>query len=653
MPTPTESQPAPPPSQATPTPTPADAQPRSCWLQATAPALPTDAQLEAFRQQHKVVEMRWCAADGAGGVHLFLRRPKAAYQSSWMELCRGAGLAYVPPPEDGPLGRAPWRRFAEQAGGAQAGALAVNVQRLDVGASQRYGRPEADPEQAAADKARRAALRARREEEVWARVDALLPPSPGGAPDAEARRAEALLDALHGVTPQAVPAADADDADDAPPPPPPSPPPPPATPFDRFLDGQGAPPSADPVEAGDAAMQDLASSVKAHWEARGFVPTAEEAAPLRDLPLFADIAWPAAPQQPAPARPRAKRYPRKTLAQRVAEASLGIRRRGRPLGSKTVNRRPRAGTIWRTPPAPAEAEPAEPAPPASPPHARGSQQGSSGPAPASPPPHVRGSQQPTIREMLRRIPTTPSLCAPRARGVQYKPPYADMVRAFLAREDACAPEGGRALVELVHALLPERIRGHAEFNCNDPATAFGRLFPAPAPTYHSYLTAPGAQSPELTTVEAHRRALRLEAMAKALLDGLEWASVNRPGALGALPPPDRADLRAALEFAGGLRSGPLYWRGRPAAAGEEPAPPRGPEESALRPTLEFLRDHRARAFERTYLVADVQSWGLPILVGAFLAHAVVGNAHLLNEMTDLADVRLQVPCPCSLSPRSP
>jgi hypothetical protein len=586
---------------------------RSYWAHATAPAFPTESELESLQQLHKVTEVRWCSEDDAGGLHLFLRRPYPTNQSQWHTLCSHRGWAYLAD-NDTRTGRAPWQRFADQASESQAAELAVNVKVLVERASQLYAREA--PSQAAAEAARtrRAEANVRMERELTERLEALEEPSPDDA-GADARIAEAVLDAVWRVPPATEAVSPA--PEDEPVPPPPSPSAPPATPFDRYLDGQGLPPAGDPVEAGDAAMRDLASSVKAHWDARGAAPRNKETGPLRGLPLFDDVAWPATP--PATPTPRKRRPPRKTLAQRVEEASLGIRRPGRPPGSKTVNRKPRpAGLVWRR-----VAEPPE-SPPESPPRALA---------------HAHGSKQPTIREMMSRARTTPMACPPRHRRVQYQQPLApdaDRVRAFLARDDACTPEGGQALLDLVHALLPERIRGHAEFNCNDPTTAFGQLFPVARPAYESYLT----QSPELTTVEAHRRTLRLENMAQVLLRALQVAASNDPSAVEALPPAERADLRVALEFAGGAQaSGPLFWQAQPPSQEEAP---RGPEESTLRPTLEFLRGARAQAFRRTYFVANTPSWALPVLVEIFTARAAGAEASLIHRMTELAEVRLQV-----------
>ena len=531
--------------------------------------------------------------------------------------------------------------------------------------------------------------------ELWERVSSLQA-GPAADEATVLERAEAVLDAVYMVTPEVVSSLavalqqeePAVALQEEPAPPLMSPLNEPDTAFDRFLDGLGEEPAADPIAAGEAAIRDLGSSVKAHWEAKGAVPTSREMEPLRELALFQDIAWPdkaadAGAAGAAAAGPRKQRAPRKTAGQRLVEDAMGIPRRGRPVGSKTVNRKARTKSIWKSA---AAAEPAEPAA-AEPPAAAAEE-----PLPAPPPPratvHTYGASQPTIREMIRRLPATttkqakPSFLHRGHKRVAYKTPaphpsdvvvipgspvpappppspaHADKLREFLQSEvEPYSPEGAERMRALIRELMPERIRDHVEFNCGDGTTAFGRLFPRETRTYVSYRTEPGSQGRDLTTVEGHRRALRLEGMSENLLNFLQWTVSHRPTLIQALSPADAADLDIALEFHGGLGGcGPLFWQGpvdewravdrsalRRQFEGQAGGAP------SLLPTLDFLRDHRPKAFERVYLIADAPSWGLPIVISLFLTRIAAdsgvvrtGDFAFTNAMIELAESRLQV-----------
>jgi hypothetical protein len=70
---------------------------------------------------------------------------------------------------------------------------------------------------------------------------------------------------------------------------------------------------------------------------------------------------------------------------------------------------------------------------------------------------------------------------------------------------------------------------------------------------------------------------------------------------------------------------------------------------SLLPTLSFLRDNRPRALERAYVIADVPSWGLPVLIATFLARVAIdsgarrtGPFAVNNAMIELGEIRLQV-----------
>jgi len=120
------------------------------------------------------------------------------------------------------------------------------------------------------------------------------------------------------------------------------------------------------------------------------------------------------------------------------------------------------------------------------------------------------------------------------------------------------------------------------------------------------------------TLELHRAVLALEQDCEAMLRAIARAV---PG-LASNPyfePAMLADVKAALEAKGGVGGqGPEYWSGKlepefPKLGEDTPGLP----DSALAPTLHQLASLRPQAFERRYLVADENAWGLPILATVF------------------------------------
>jgi len=273
--------------------------------------------------------------------------------------------------------------------------------------------------------------------------------------------------------------------------------------------------------------------------------------------------------------------------------------------------------------------------------------------------------------------TTPVACMPKHKRIQYRQviatpppvspipppppptetvPFVELARAFLMHPDIYAIDIQTDILHVIHQFIPEASRSAAAyFDVQNVKSVLGRLFPRGATSYESYLTAPMTQSRELTTVEAHRRALRLEDMCVYLVNTLR-ATVGGDDALPSLSHADAADVCVALEYHGGVHgNGKFYWLGRPEtqdvlslaklhqhATGYQ---------STLRPTLDYLRDNRAKAFERTYVVADIQSWALPFILEMFSVYhrnasqPPMGHATFVNAIADLNRLRVQVRVP--------
>jgi hypothetical protein len=117
-----------------------------------------------------------------------------------------------------------------------------------------------------------------------------------------------------------------------------------------------------------------------------------------------------------------------------------------------------------------------------------------------------------------------------------------------------------------------------------------------------------------STLELHRRAIRLEWAAESMLRALMEACKSDQFECDQ---EYATDVMDALSFKGGVNGqGPDYWREAPSITSSHTLLP-----GSLRSVLCKMAEARAAAFSGppSYLVADECSWGLPIATALFLA----------------------------------
>jgi len=145
---------------------------------------------------------------------------------------------------------------------------------------------------------------------------------------------------------------------------------------------------------------------------------------------------------------------------------------------------------------------------------------------------------------------------------------------------------------------------------------------ARAATAESHRTPSAAsQHPQqnVSTVELHRRALKLEKAAADLLRSLTKAARNRVLDRAMLSQAEADNLEAAFRYHGGVdRYGKYYWMESYKAGFIPRILKANSEDASLAPVLKAMGETRAAAFHRRYLVADECTWGIPIAVRLFL-----------------------------------
>ncbi len=562
--------------------------------------MPDEALLLTLCHSHKIHEMRWCNTDDTT-YHVFMRREMVSRESTWIKVCQHFGGEYVSNP--GIPRYQLWRHFASIWGEPQSGQLQRNKRFFTEKARSTYRTDEDDGERIP-PKPRPNVIGELNPLQSKASVMAirsLLAPDGDTADTSEpmVAIAEAVMNAVYVVDPSKVPPAPATEEEEEAIPP-----------IDEddiiipdSADEDGKP--QDTITAGAKAMRELHAAATAAGKRKG---------------------------KTAPGAP----VKRKRLVQRhITDTARRIEPGAAAAAAKIVP----AGAAAKIVPAGAAAKivPAIP--------------NFKGTTPMAGMPRHPKDRRPKYRPHI----TTPPPASPRPPPPPpvETVPFVELARAFLMHPDIYAADIQTDILHIVHQLIPEGSRGASlYFDVQNIKTVLGRLFPRPATSYECYLTAPMTQSRELTTVEAHRRALRLEDMCTYLVNTLRDA-VRSDDAAALLSHADAADVCVALEYHGGVHgNGKHYWLGRPEtqdvlsmarlhqhATGYQ---------STLRSTLDYLRDNRAKAFERTYIVADIQSWALPLILEMFSVYQrtasqpPMGHTAFVNAVTDLNRLRVQV-----------
>ena len=567
---------------------------RLYWVQMRIGKMPDEALLLTLCHSHKIHEMRWCNTDD-DTCYIFMRREMVSRESTWIKVCQHFGGEYVSNP--GIPRYQFWRHFAAIWGEPQSGQLHRNKRFFTEKTRSTY-RTDEDGGERIPPKPRPNVIGELNPLQSKASVMAirsLLAPEGGAADTSEpmVAIAEAVMNAVYVVDPSKVPPAQDGKAEE------------PVPPIDEddiiipdSADEDGKP--QDDIEAGARAMRELHAAAAAGRKKKP--PAKRTRLVQRRITDTARRIEPGAAKIAPATSSTAVVAPATSSTAVVAPAIPNFRgttpMAGMPKHPK--DRRPKYRQVIATPP------PVSPRPP--------------------PPPPVE-----TV-------------------------PFVELARAFLMHPDIYAADIQTDILHIVHQLIPEGSRGASlYFDVQNIKTVLGRLFPRPATSYECYLTAPMTQSRELTTVEAHRRALRLEDMCVYLVNTLRDA-VRSDDATALLSHADAADVCVALEYHGGVHgNGKFYWLGRPEtqdvlsmarlhqhATGYQ---------STLRSTLDYLRDNRAKAFERTYIVADIQSWALPLILEMFSVYQrtasqpPMGHTAFVNAVTDLNRLRVQVRVP--------
>jgi hypothetical protein len=189
-----------------------------------------------------------------------------------------------------------------------------------------------------------------------------------------------------------------------------------------------------------------------------------------------------------------------------------------------------------------------------------------------------------------------------------EPPYDSLFREFLLEENVYVRGRTKDLniAGVIRSLITMDVYHRNIFFSTQNTAGLGVLFPC-----NEIQRVP---SPMESTLELHRRAIRLEWAAESMLRALMEACKSDQFECDQ---EYATDVMDALSFKGGINGqGPDYWRDAPSITSSHTLLP-----GSLRSVLCKMAEARAAAFSGppSYLVADECSWGLPIATALFLA----------------------------------
>lgn len=219
----------------------------------------------------------------------------------------------------------------------------------------------------------------------------------------------------------------------------------------------------------------------------------------------------------------------------------------------------------------------------------------------------KGTQGKKIPAMALPPPSPPSAPAPPP-----EPPYVTLFREFLSTENVYVRGKTKDLniAGVIRSLITVEVYRNDMFFSTRNKLGFGMFFPC------DETISPQAPPPPIeSTLELHRRAIRLEWAGEAMLRALMAACEVGSSGLS-FSKEDTTDAMDAMCCKGGINGqGADYWNEVPLSTR------RTPVEGSMLGILCKMREARAAAFCRPfcYLVVDECSWGLPIATSLFIS----------------------------------